>query len=42
VEQLEENVAALDQLDFTEGELAEVDEFATDSGINLWVTSSEA
>jgi L-glyceraldehyde 3-phosphate reductase len=36
VAQLEENVAALDRLDFTEDEIAEVDRFATESGINLW------
>jgi L-glyceraldehyde 3-phosphate reductase len=41
LEQLDENVAALDQLDFTEEELAEIDRFATDSCINLWATSSE-
>jgi L-glyceraldehyde 3-phosphate reductase len=40
VEQLEENVAALDRLDFTDDELAEVDRFATESDINLWATSS--
>jgi L-glyceraldehyde 3-phosphate reductase len=41
VEQLEENVGALDRLDFTEHELAEIDRYATDSSINLWATSSE-
>jgi L-glyceraldehyde 3-phosphate reductase len=40
VEQLEANVAALDRLDFTEDELAEIDRYATDSGINLWAASS--
>ena len=40
VKQLEANVAALDRLDFTEDELAEIDRFATDSGINLWAESS--
>jgi L-glyceraldehyde 3-phosphate reductase len=40
VEQLEANVAALERLDFTEDELAEIDRFATDSGINLWAESS--
>ena len=39
VEQLEANVAALDHLDFTD-ELAEIDRYATDSGINLWASSS--
>jgi L-glyceraldehyde 3-phosphate reductase len=36
VTQLEENVAAVDRLDFTEDELAEIDRYATESGINLW------
>jgi L-glyceraldehyde 3-phosphate reductase len=34
--QLEENVAALDRLDFGDEELAEIDRHATESGINLW------
>jgi L-glyceraldehyde 3-phosphate reductase len=40
VKQLEANVAALDRLDFTPDELAEIDRYATDSGINLWAASS--
>jgi L-glyceraldehyde 3-phosphate reductase len=40
VAQLEENVAALDRLDFTEDELAEVDRYATDADINIWASSS--
>jgi L-glyceraldehyde 3-phosphate reductase len=40
VAQLEANVAALDRLDFTDDELAEIDRFATESGINLWAASS--
>jgi L-glyceraldehyde 3-phosphate reductase len=40
VEQLEANVAALDRIDFTDNELAEIDSHATDSGINLWAASS--
>ncbi|MCO1593910.1 L-glyceraldehyde 3-phosphate reductase [Micromonospora sp. RHAY321] len=40
VAQLEANVAALDNLTFTEGELTEIDRFATESGINLWARSS--
>jgi L-glyceraldehyde 3-phosphate reductase len=40
VEQLEANIAALDTLDFTAEELAEIDRYATDSGINLWAESS--
>jgi L-glyceraldehyde 3-phosphate reductase len=41
VEQLEGNVAALDKLDFSEEELAEIDQYATEADLNLWVTSSE-
>ena len=41
VAQLEENVAALDHLDFTVEELAEIDRHATESGINLWARQSE-
>ena len=36
VAQLENNVAALDRLDFTDDELAELDRHATDSAINIW------
>ena len=39
--QLEANLAALDRLDFTADELAEIDQYATDSSINLWARSSE-
>ena len=42
VAQLEDNVAALDRLQFTDDELAEIDRYATDSSINIWSTSSEA
>ena len=40
--QLDENVAALNNLSFTAEELAEIDRHATDSGINIWAQSSEA
>jgi L-glyceraldehyde 3-phosphate reductase len=40
VSQLEENVAALERPDFTVEELAEIDRYAVDSGINLWAASS--
>jgi L-glyceraldehyde 3-phosphate reductase len=40
VEQLEANVAAIEHLDFSEDELAEIDRYATDSGINIWAESS--
>ena len=42
VEQLEENVRALERLDFDDEELEEIDRYATESDINLWATSSEA
>jgi len=42
VEQLEQNVAALDELEFSAEELAEIDRHAVDSGINLWAASSDA
>jgi L-glyceraldehyde 3-phosphate reductase len=41
VAQLEENVAALEGLDFSDDELAEIDRHATESGINIWSQSSE-
>jgi L-glyceraldehyde 3-phosphate reductase len=40
VEQLEQNVAALDKLELSPDELKEIDRHATESGINLWATSS--
>ncbi|MFJ6656718.1 L-glyceraldehyde 3-phosphate reductase [Streptomyces sp. NPDC091377] len=36
VEQLEQNVAALENLDFSAEELAEIDQYATDGGVDLW------
>jgi L-glyceraldehyde 3-phosphate reductase len=36
VAQLEDNIAALDRLEFTDDELAELDRHATDSAINIW------
>jgi len=42
VEQLEDNVATLERLDFSPDELEEIDRYATDSSINLWAASSEA
>ena len=42
VEQLEANVAALDRLDFSDDELAEIDRYATEADINLWSRSSSA
>jgi L-glyceraldehyde 3-phosphate reductase len=40
VAQLEANVAALDNLEFSDDELAEIDRHATEAGINLWEPSS--
>lgn len=42
VAQLEENLAALNNLHFTAEELGAVDRYAVESGINLWAASSEA
>jgi L-glyceraldehyde 3-phosphate reductase len=42
VRQLEQNVAALDTLDFDSDELAEIDRYAVDGGINIWEASSSA
>jgi L-glyceraldehyde 3-phosphate reductase len=39
VRQLEQNVAALQRLDFDADELAEIDRYAQDGGINLWAPS---
>ena len=41
VAQLEENIAALERLTFTDDELAEIDRYATDGEINIWSASSE-
>jgi L-glyceraldehyde 3-phosphate reductase len=41
VQQLEQNVAALDKLDFDPSEFEEIDRYAGDGGINIWATSSE-
>jgi L-glyceraldehyde 3-phosphate reductase len=41
VAQLEENLGALDNLDFTAEELREIDRYAADSGIDLWRSSSD-
>jgi L-glyceraldehyde 3-phosphate reductase len=40
VAQLEQNIGALDKLQFSADELKEVDRFATDSAIDLWAASS--
>jgi L-glyceraldehyde 3-phosphate reductase len=41
VEQLEENLAAVERLDFTDDELEEIDRYATESSLNLWAASSK-
>ncbi|WP_101946965.1 L-glyceraldehyde 3-phosphate reductase [Mycobacterium sp. 3519A] len=41
VEQLQENLGALDNLEFTQDELSEIDEHARESGIDLWRESSD-
>ena len=41
VAQLEDNIAALERLTFTDDELAEIDRYATDGKINIWAASSE-
>ncbi len=42
VEQLEQNVAALQRLEFDPGELEEIDRYAVEGGVNLWEASSSA
>jgi L-glyceraldehyde 3-phosphate reductase len=41
VAQLDDNLAALDRLDFTPEELKEIDRFAVEGGVNLWAQSSD-
>jgi L-glyceraldehyde 3-phosphate reductase len=40
VAQLEQNVAALDKLEFSKEELAEIDRYATEGSVNLWAKSN--
>jgi L-glyceraldehyde 3-phosphate reductase len=40
--QLEDGVQAIDNLDFTDEELREIDKYAVDSSLNLWKRSSDA
>jgi L-glyceraldehyde 3-phosphate reductase len=40
VGQLEDSLGALERLDFSDDELAEIDRYATDAGLNLWARSS--
>lgn len=42
VEQLDDNLAVLDNLELSESELEAIEQDAVDSGINLWARSSDA
>ncbi|TCO58049.1 L-glyceraldehyde 3-phosphate reductase [Actinocrispum wychmicini] len=42
VAQLEQNLAALDGAPLTDGELAEIDKYAVESGVDLWAPSRKA
>jgi L-glyceraldehyde 3-phosphate reductase len=42
VAQLEQNVAALDRLDLDPDELAEIDKYAVEGGVNIWEQSSDS
>jgi L-glyceraldehyde 3-phosphate reductase len=42
VEQLDDNLTALEKLAFTPEELKEIDRFAVEGGVNLWAQSGEA
>ena len=42
VKQLEDSLGAVRNLDFTADELAEIDRFATEGGLNLWQVPSTA
>jgi L-glyceraldehyde 3-phosphate reductase len=42
VAQLEDNLGALQRLDFSDDELADIDRHAVDAGINIWEHSSSA
>ena len=41
IEQLDENLKAAQRLDFTDEELAEIDSYAVEAGINIWAASSD-
>jgi L-glyceraldehyde 3-phosphate reductase len=42
VAQLEDTVAAVRRLDFSDDELRRIDQHAVDAGINIWQQSSDA
>jgi L-glyceraldehyde 3-phosphate reductase len=39
-EQIRDNVASLENLDFTDEELAEIDRYAKEGGVNRWARPS--
>ena len=41
-DQVSDCVEALDNLDFSDEELADIDRYAVDGGVNLWAQSSKA
>ena len=41
VAQLDENLGALNNLEFSNAELTSIDEYATEAGVDLWRSSSE-
>jgi L-glyceraldehyde 3-phosphate reductase len=41
IRQLDENLGALDNLDFSDDELRTIDDHAVEAGINIWARSSE-
>jgi L-glyceraldehyde 3-phosphate reductase len=41
VAQLDDSLGALDRLEFSDDELAEIDKYAVDAGINIWAESSK-
>ena len=41
VAQLDENLGALNNLDFSNAELTAIDEYATDAGVDIWRSSSD-
>ena len=42
VQQLEDNVATVRNLDFTDDELAAIDTYAVESGVDLWSGARDA
>jgi L-glyceraldehyde 3-phosphate reductase len=42
VTQLDQNIAAMERLDFDPAELKEIDAHAVDGGVNIWAASSNA